>query len=107
MALMTLLLSIYSTSISQSEQTVTPDLIKLLITEPHGMNTELKIIKRKSLITLASNSEYATKFILDEIKLRLTAVQDITSAELLGQIIQLDFPSVGGYIDLAVTVLQG
>lgn len=104
---MSLLSTIFETSISQSEYTVTPELVKLLITESSEMNAELKNYKRQTLVTLASTSEHASKIILDEIKLRLTAVQDVTSAELLGQIVQLDFPSVGQYIDFAISVLQG
>jgi len=103
---MSLLSVVFETSILQSEGTVTPELIKLLITESDNMQTELKSIKRQSLITLASTSVCASKLILEEIKLRLTAIQDETSAELLGQIVQLDFPLVGEYIDFAVSVLQ-
>lgn len=106
LALMSLLSAIFETSISQSEHTVTPGLIKLLITEPDGMNAELKDAKRQSLVTLAKTSEVASKLILGEIKQRLTAVQDKTSAELLGQIVALDFPYVDEYIDYAISVLQ-
>lgn len=70
------------------------------------MNVELKNLKRKAVIKLASTSETASELILTEIKTRLTAVQDVTSAEVLGQIVQLNFPSVQKYIDLAVSVLQ-
>lgn len=107
LALMSLLSAIFETSISQSESVVTPELIKLLIVEPASIDIELKNIKRQALVTLASTSDAASRIILEEIKLRLNSVQDVTSAELLGQIVQLDFPSVGEYIDFAVSVLQG
>lgn len=71
------------------------------------MNIDLKNMKRRALITLASSSETASRIILKEIQLRLNSVQDVTSAELLGQIVQLDFSLVGEYIDYAVKVLQG
>lgn len=103
---MSLLSALFEASISQSEHTVTPGLIKLLITEPDGMNAELRDAKRQSLVTLAKTSELASKLILGEIKQRLTAVQDKTSAELLGQIVALDFPYVDEYIDYAISVLQ-
>jgi len=44
--------------------------------------------------------------ILSELKLRLNAVQDVTSAEILGTLIQLDFPSRNKFVELADTVLE-
>jgi hypothetical protein len=107
LSLTSLLSAIFEASISESESTVSPELIRLLIKEPSGISDELKNAKRKSLVTLARTSEHASTLILDEIKLRLSAVQDVTSAELLGQLVQYDFPSVGKYIEFAISVLQG
>lgn len=107
LSLTSLLSDIFEASISESQYTVTPELIRLLIKEPSGISDELKNAKRRSLVTLARTSEHASTLILEEIKLRLSAVQDVTSAELLGQLVEYDFPSVGKYIDFAVSVLQG
>ena len=43
--------------------------------------------------------------ILAELQSRLAAVQDVTSAEILGKLVQLDFPSVNDYIELAMETL--
>eukprot|EP00804_Cyclotella_cryptica_P018056 CCRYP_008325-RE/>CCRYP_008325-RE protein AED:0.09 eAED:0.09 QI:596/0.96/0.92/1/1/0.92/26/363/4715 len=106
LALMSLLSAVFEMNIRQSEHTVTRDLIKLLLTESESMSNELKSTKRQMLITLASNSKVASEFILHELETRLTAVRDVISAEVLGQIVQLDFPSVEKYINLAISVLQ-
>ena len=70
------------------------------------MSPKLKDLKRRVIITLASTSEMASKMILAELKARLAAVQDVTSAEVLGRIVELDFPSVNDYIELAVETLS-
>ena len=106
LVLMSLLSALLEMDVSQWEHTVSQDLIKLLLTESENMNNELKSMKRQSVISLASTSEAASEFILKEIETRLKAVRDVTSAEVLGQIVQLDFPSVEKYIDLALSVLQ-
>ena len=69
------------------------------------MSPKLKDLKRRVVITLASTSEVASKMILAELQARLAAVQDVTSAEILGKLVALDFPSVDEYIELAMTTL--
>mmetsp|Transcript_5230 Transcript_5230/g.11836 ORF Transcript_5230/g.11836 Transcript_5230/m.11836 type:complete len:3618 (-) Transcript_5230:38-10891(-) len=103
--ILSLLHAVYSANISQSEHTVTSDLIKILLKETEILSPKLKDLKRRVLITLASTSEVASKMILVELQARLTAVQDVTSAEILGKLVQLDFPSVNDYINLAMATL--
>lgn len=104
--ILSLLHAIYITNISQSEHTVTVDLLRFLLKEPESLTPKLKDIKRRVIITLASTSEVASKMIIAELKSRLAAVQDVTSAEILGRIVELDFKSVNDYIDLAVSTLS-
>lgn len=109
--MLSLLYSVYATTnVAQFEHTVTSALIKILLTESQVPNPKLKDLnnlKRRTVVTLASTSEVGSRIILGELKLRLTAVQDVTSAEILGKLIELDFPSVNNYIQLATDVLQG
>lgn len=108
--ILSLLYSVYATTnVAQFEQTITSGLIRILLKESEG-NPKLKDLnnlKRQVVVALASSSEVGSRIILTEIKLRLMAVQDVTSAEILGTLIQLDFPSVNNYIELATDVLQG
>jgi len=101
------LIAVYLANISDSEHTVTKDLVKLLFQEHESMERPLLDLKRRAIIALATSSERASTIILDELRLRLGAAQDITSAEILGKLIELDFPLVDEYIELAVTTLQG
>lgn len=103
--ILSLLHAVYSANISQSEHTVTSDLIKILLTEADILSPKLKDLKRRVIITLASTSEVASKMILAELQSRLAAVQDVPSAEILGKLVQLDFPSVKEYIELAMATL--
>ncbi|KAL9190922.1 hypothetical protein ACHAXT_000628 [Thalassiosira profunda] len=104
--MLSLLHTICVENISQAEHTVTSELVKILLTEPAYLSPKLKDLKRRVLITLATTSEAASNIILTELKLRLVAVQDVTSAEILGQLVQLDFPSVNDYIELAKQVVE-
>ena len=104
--ILSLLHAVYIANISQSEHTVTIDLLRFLLKESESLSPKLKDLKRRVIITLASTSEMASKMILAELKARLAAVQDVTSAEILGRIVELDFPSVNGYIELAVETLS-
>jgi len=105
-----LLCSVYATANAQFECTITSHLIKILFKESVGANPKMKDLnnlQRQVIVTLAS-----TKFVeladtvLEELKLRLNAVQDVTSAEILGTLIQLDFPSRNKFVELADTVLE-
>lgn len=58
------------------------------------------------VIALASTSAGASKIILAQLKSRLKSVQDVTSAEILGKLVQLDFPLADDYIELAMTTLS-
>ena len=87
-------------------RTKTIDLIKLLLTEPEHLSSKLKDLKRRVVIALASTSAGASKIILAQLKSRLKSVQDVTSAEILGKLVQLDFPLVDDYIELAMTTLS-
>ena len=104
--ILSLLHAVYIANISQSEHTVTVDLLRFLLKESESLSPKLKDLKRRVIITLASTSEMASKMILAELKARLAAVQDVTSAEVLGRIVELDFPSVNDYIELAVETLS-
>lgn len=104
--LLSLLHAVYCANISQSEHTVTEDLVKVLLKEPEYLSPKLKDLKRRTLIALASTSEAASKLILAELKSRLVAVQDVASAEVLGKLVQLDFPAVNDYIELAMSTLS-
>ena len=104
--ILSLLQSVYTANISQSEHTVTIDLIRLLLTEPEHLSSKLKDLKRRVVIALASTSAGASKIILAQLKSRLKSVQDVTSAEILGKLVQLDFPLVDDYIELAMTTLS-
>merc|ERR1712029_944861 len=100
-----LLQSIFNANISQSEHTVTIDLIKILLKESDSLNA-LKDLKRQVIITLACKSEVASKMVLAELQSRLDVMQDVTSAEILGKLVQLDFPLVDDFIELAVATLS-
>jgi len=103
--ILSLLHAVYTANILQSEHTVTRDLIKILLKESESLTPRLKDLKRQVIVTLTSTSEVASKMILAELRLRLDAVQDVTSAEILGKLVQLDFPSVQEYIELAMVTL--
>mmetsp|Transcript_30727 Transcript_30727/g.53346 ORF Transcript_30727/g.53346 Transcript_30727/m.53346 type:complete len:394 (+) Transcript_30727:4783-5964(+) len=103
--ILSLLHVVYTANISQSEHTVTSDLIKTLLKESDILTPRLKDLKRRVIITLASTSDVASSMILAELQSRLAAVQDVTSAEILGKLVQLDFPSVNDYIELAMETL--
>lgn len=104
--ILSLLHDVYCANISQSEHTVNSDLIRVLFKESQSTCPKLKDLKRRVIITLASSSEVASKMILAELRARLAAVQDVTSAEILGKLVELDFPLVDEYIELAVTTLS-
>lgn len=109
--LLSLLHSVYANKkISQWEHTVTIDLVKLLLKESELSTSpkynDLRDLKRQVIITLASSSGVGSKMILAELRLKLTAVQDVTSAEILGMLVELDFPFVDDYIELAVSTLS-
>eukprot|EP00986_Skeletonema_menzelii_P020623 scaffold31847_cov131-Skeletonema_menzelii.AAC.1 len=73
-------------SISQSEHVVSSELVKLLLQESADLDPALKDLKRQVIITVASKSESASELVLNELQLRLSAIQDRTSAEILGQL---------------------
>ena len=104
--ILSLLHAVYSANMPQSEHTVTSDLIKILFKESEILSPKLKDLKRRVIITLASTSEVASKMVLAELKSRLASVQDVTSAEILGKLVELDFPSVDKYIELAMSTLS-
>lgn len=125
--LLSLLHSVYSsTDTAQWEHTVTTNLIRLLLKESElssissgstigGSNggssssvkhKELKDLKRQVLITLACTSKVGSKLILSELRSRLAVVQDVTSAEILGMLLELDFPFVDDFIALATSTLS-
>merc|ERR1712085_15497 len=103
--ILSLLHAVYTANILQSDHTVTSELIKTLLKESDVLTPKLKDLKRRVIITLASTSEVASRMILAELQTRLAAVQDVTSAEILGKLVQLDFPSVDDYIKLAMDTL--
>jgi hypothetical protein len=108
--MISLLYSVYATAnVEQYEHAVSSALIKILLKESQPSNPkakDLNKLKRRVVVLLASLSEVGSGMILSELKLRLTAVQDTTSAEILGTLVQMDFPSVDKYIQLALDVLQ-
>ena len=114
--LLSLLHSIYATNnIAQWEHTVTAKLIQLLLKESVLSSSssnnipkhkELKDLKQQVLITLACTSEVGSKILLAELRSRLEAVQDVNSAEILGMLLELDFPFVNEYIELAMSTLS-
>lgn len=93
-------------SISQSEHVVSSELVKLLLQESADLDPALKDLKRQVIITVASKSESASELVLNELQLRLSAIQDRTSAEILGQLVQMSFNRVEKFIELAVSVLE-
>jgi hypothetical protein len=113
--LLSLLHSIYnSTDVAQWEHTVTTKIVQLLLKESElsisssgsPKHKELKDLKRQVLITLACTSRVGSKIVLAELRARLVAVQDVTSAEILGTLLELDFPYVDDYIELAMSTLS-
>ena len=109
--MLSLLHSVYATAnVAQFEHAVSSALIKTLLMEPQMTNPKVKDLnnlKRRVVVALASTSEVGSRSILAELKMRLRVVQDKTSAEILGTLIKMDFPSVNNYIQLALDVLQG
>ena len=71
------------------------------------LHPALKDLKRQVIITVASKSESASVLVLNELQLRLSAIQDRTSAQILGELVQMDFKGVDKFIELAVSVLEG
>jgi len=104
---LSLLHAAFQASISQSEHTVSSDLVKLLLQESADLDPALKDLKRQVIITVASKSESASVLVLNELQLRLSAIQDRTSAQILGELVQMDFKGVDKFIELAVSVLEG
>lgn len=104
---LSLLHAAFQASISQSEHTVSRELVRLLLQESEELDPALKDLKRQVIITLASKSESASALVLTELQLRLSAMQDRTSAQILGDLVQMDFKGVDKFIDLAVSVLGG
>jgi hypothetical protein len=108
--MLSLLYSMYTnTNVNQYEHAISSTLIKILLKESQPLNLkakDLNKLKRRVVVLLASTSEVGSGMILAELKLRITAVQDTTSAEILGTLVQMDFPSVEKYIQLALDVLQ-
>lgn len=104
---LSLLHSAFQASISDSEHTVSRELVKLLLQESADLDPALKDLKRQVVITVASKSESASELVLAELKLRLISMQDRTSAQILGDLVQMDFEWVGKFIELAVSVLEG
>ncbi|KAL7543894.1 hypothetical protein ACHAXR_013387, partial [Thalassiosira sp. AJA248-18] len=114
--ILSLLHAVYIGNISQSEHTVSSQLIKILLKESATLTPRLNDLKRSVIITLASTSERASKIILAELQSRLEDLIGSTvrfqgetvqhhSAQILGKLVQLDFPSVDAYIELAMAVL--
>jgi hypothetical protein len=104
---LSLLHAAFQASISQSEHTVSSDLVKLLLQESADLDPALKDLKRQVIITVATTSESASALVLNELQLRLSAMQDRTSAQILGELVQMDFKGVDKFIELAVSVLEG
>lgn len=104
-----LLCSVYATVNSQFECTITSHLIKILVKESVAANPKMKDLnnlKRQVIVTLASTTDLGSKIILSELKVRLNAVHDVNSAEILGTLIKLDFPSRDKFVELADAVLE-
>lgn len=104
-----LLCSVYATANAQFECSITSHLIKILVKESVAANpkmNDLNNLKRQVIVTLASTTDLGSKIILSELKMRLNAVQDVTSAEILGTLIKLDFPSRDKFFELADAVLE-
>ncbi len=104
---LSLLHAVFQANISQSEHSVSSELVKLLLQESADLDPALKDLKRQVIITVASKSESASGLVLNELKLRLRAIQDRTSAQILGELVQMDFKGVDKFIELAVSVLEG
>lgn len=104
---LSLLHAAFQASITQSEYTVSRELVRLLLQESKELDPALKDLKRQVIITLASKSEPASTLVLTELQSRLSAMQDKTSAQILGELVQMDFKGVDKFIDLAVSVLEG
>lgn len=102
-----LLHAAFQASISQSEHTISRELVKLLLHDSEELDPALKDLKRQVIITVASKSESASALVLSELQLRLSALQDRTSAQILGDIVQMDFKGVEQFIELAVSMLEG
>lgn len=105
--ILSLLHAVFQINISETEHTVSRDLVKLLLQESGELDPALKDLKRQVIITIASKSETASALILHELRLRLNAMQDRTSAQILGELVRMDFKGVDDFIKLAVSVLEG
>lgn len=105
--ILSLLHAVFQINISETEHTVSRELVKLLLQESGELDPALKDLKRQVIITIASKSETASALILHELRLRLNAMQDRTSAQILGELVQMDFKGVDNFIELAVSVLEG
>jgi len=101
-----LILSIFNLDRKDFHFPVSKKFVQCLIIEAKGMSLELLNLKRDSVLTLVTKSKIGASLILDELKLRLSATMDVTSAEILGSILEQKFDSADEYATLAMEILS-
>ena len=105
--ILSLLHAVLQADISETAHTVSRDLVKHLLHESGQLDPALKDLKRQAIITIASKSESASALVLNELRSRLSAMQDRTSAQILGELVQMDFKGVDKFVELALNILEG
>ena len=103
--LLVLVMAVFRIDMKSAEHAFTREFIYALFDEQFTLNHKLHDLKRFS-ITQVVKSKIGAKLVFNELQTRLRATQDIASAEILGKLIEKDFPMVEEYVQLAMEVLS-
>jgi E3 ubiquitin-protein ligase UBR4 len=104
--LLTLVTTLIENNIPNSEQALTRDFVAALFEGSPQEERELHDLKRSVIVTVTTKSELGSQLVFHELQSRLHGGSDINSAEILGKLMENDFPSLGRFLDLAVTTLS-
>jgi hypothetical protein len=105
--LLLLILRIFQSSkITEAKTVITKEFIRALFVEPAQMHKDLVDLKRLAITTFCTKSDHAAKLILDELRARLRASGDATSASILGKLLVHDFALADQFVELATETLE-
>jgi E3 ubiquitin-protein ligase UBR4 len=90
------------------DRAISQKLIRVLLNEYHGMDKDLRDLKRMAIMTLAGKStKRASELVLEELRARLVTFNDPTTAEILGKILETQPEIDEAYVKLATDTLGG
>lgn len=101
-----LIMSILSKERNDFAFPVSKNFVHSLFMEPKGMSKDLQKLKRLAIVTLVVRSKQGAILVLNELQVRLRAIRDVTSAEILGDILEKEFELGDEYAALAMEVLS-